>query len=335
MARQREIHVAPGPSAGGCLNQVLRPAPGTLLANHDVLSCGPLLPIESLEQWWRLREDYLRTVDDPELPPFSFAKGGRDLLGNIDLLRDAGTIVLWVGTGLAEQILLVWLVQVLRLVGVGLERLRVIQFSAHPTQGWEVYSVGLLHPDALASHTPARGLSDEEIASLDAAWAAITAPEPERLLRLISGPPGPLPFLHRSLRGLLNRYPAFTNGLNWWDTQLLRFTDEEGPEAVRVVAFALIEYTDAGDLVGDAYLFARLCRLGKAELPRPLVQVTDEGAGLRGARVRLTDAGREVRAGRLNAVELNGIDDWVGGVHLSSAKGTVWFHRSGTFVRGC
>jgi hypothetical protein len=44
--------------------------------------------------------------------------------------------------------------------------------------------------------------------------------------------------------------------------------------------------------------------------------------------VRLTPLGEAVLAGGQNLVELNGIDDWVAGIHLDSAAGRVWY-RSG------
>jgi hypothetical protein len=40
--------------------------------------------------------------------------------------------------------------------------------------------------------------------------------------------------------------------------------------------------------------------------------------------VRLTDAGTAVLAGRENAVALNGIDRWLGGVHLEAPPGRPW-----------
>jgi len=40
-----------------------------------------------------------------------------------------------------------------------------------------------------------------------------------------------------------------------------------------------------------------------------------------------------VLAGDANAVELNGIDDWVLGVHLDSATGAVWYLKQGTLER--
>jgi hypothetical protein len=47
-----------------------------------------------------------------------------------------------------------------------------------------------------------------------------------------------------------------------------------------------------------------------------------------------TDFGRAVVAGEANHVVTNGIDRWVGGVHLSSGQRAVWWFDGGTLARG-
>ncbi len=49
--------------------------------------------------------------------------------------------------------------------------------------------------------------------------------------------------------------------------------------------------------------------------------------------VSLTDAGIAALAGNANFVELNGIDDWIGGVHLDSNTGNVWFRDGDRLLR--
>jgi hypothetical protein len=53
---------------------------------------------------------------------------------------------------------------------------------------------------------------------------------------------------------------------------------------------------------------------------------------LRGTEVRLTQHGEAILAGKGNAVEWNGIDEWVGGVHLDSRYGRVWFQTGETLI---
>jgi hypothetical protein len=86
------------------------------------------------------------------------------------------------------------------------------------------------------------------------------------------------------------------------------------------------------DLVGDLYLFSRLLQLGNADLAHPLVKLSGNPDDVRSWEVVLTDAGEAVLAGRANAVELNGIDDWILGVHLDSRNGSVWYHKESTLI---
>jgi hypothetical protein len=84
--------------------------------------------------------------------------------------------------------------------------------------------------------------------------------------------------------------------------------------------------------VGDPYLFSRLRGLASSDLAHPLVTMYGDPYDIRNCEVALTEAGESVLAGRANAVELNGIDDWILGVHLDSGRGSVCYQREGTLV---
>jgi hypothetical protein len=190
----------------------------------------------------------------------------------------------------------------------------------------------MLGLEALAGHPPAMSLDDDVLTGLESAWAAITAPTPERLAGLLVARTTPMPLLERSLASLLGRFPSKTTGLSHWDVELLRHTAERGPDAMRVIGHTIGHGMETRDLVGDGYLFARLRSLADTRQPRPLVTLAASGR-LRGSRVELTNAGRAVLAGTLNALDVNGIDDWVGGTHLESRQGNVWVHDDGRLER--
>ena len=316
------------------LIQMLHPAPGALLTSNDLLSCGPLPPFESISTWRQTREAYLQSLDDDASEPFSFSTSPRDLITNAAGLQDAESIVLWVGTGLGEQLLLAWVVQLLRLLHVPISRLAVVQFARNPAgPDFDVVAVGVLNPAGLAAHPAPAPLSADAVTALDAAWSAVTAPNPERLVGFLARPDPALPRLRRALAGLLPRFPDATSGLNRWEWELLRQVADQGPEPIPVVGSTLAATVDTGDLVGAAYLFARLRRMASRTLERPLLTMSGNARRRGDGRVELTAAGRAVLAGERNAVALNGIDDWVGGTHLDSRTGQVWFHRAGQLVR--
>lgn len=325
-----ELHIAPGPSAGGCLQAGLGLPPELVLINHDLLSCGPLPPLDSLDDWRDVRQAYLRSLDGDD-PTFAFAEQDRDLLTSSERLRAAESITLWIGTGLAEQLLLVWVVTFLRRLDVDTAKLQTVQFDRDRKH--EIVSVGVLNRSQFKDHPSPTKLDDAAVQEAADAWKAVTEPEPDALLTILTARERSLPFLQRSLFALLYRYPDLRTGLNAWEYQLLKHVREEGPKATRAIGFTMAHDMDFPDWVGDGYLFQRVHRLADAALPRPLLTVTGETQTLRGALVHLTRNGEDVLAGNANAIEWNGVDDWIGGVHLDSRHGRVWFHKDHTLIR--
>ena len=90
---------------------------------------------------------------------------------------------------------------------------------------------------------------------------------------------------------------------------------EEGPTASRVVGVTL-GYGESLDRVSDGYLFRRLIGMGNPQLASPLNSVTGDTRRMWECEVRLTAFGQSVLSGQANNVHENGIDDWIGGVHL-------------------
>jgi hypothetical protein len=62
---------------------------------------------------------------------------------------------------------------------------------------------------------------------------------------------------------------------------------------------------------------------GRLRSRSPLIKITGSSQIMRVSRVTITPFGEKVLAGAANHVEANDIDDWVGGVHLSSAEGNI------------
>ena len=170
-----------------------------------------------------------------------------------------------------------------------------------------------------------RELGKAEIDYLDRAWAAVTSPGPEALVRMLGEKLVPLPLLLAAFRFLLYRYPDVASGINRHDAKLLAKTRDRGPVAAGVIAYSMMELGEEGDRAGDLVLWWRLRRLADPALPYRAVTMTGAKTTIRGTEVHLTEIGEQVARGELNFVELNGIDDWVGGVHLDSRTGHLWF----------
>lgn len=326
----RRIHILQGFSAAGCFAQAIHPKPEDVLVNDDVLSCGPLPPFQSVEQWTNLRGTYWDTVLPGDLPPPSAFNS--DFLATVLGLQDADSIVVWLGIGLAEQLLLAWVVHLLRFTG-SQAQVSVVQFTRVSKRNMGVWGLALLNPDQIQEHPPIESLSADARIELDHWWVAVSSADPARLLSVLSVVPTSLPHFRTSLEQIVLRYPDHQTGLGRWDFELLKYAKEKGPKVTRVIGETIGWNFDA-DLVGDAYLFWRLRRLGDSDLAHPLVALSGDPYNMRDCKVAVTQAGELVLAGRANAIELNGIDDWVLGVHLDSRQGPVWYQKKGTLVSG-
>lgn len=186
--------------------------------------------------------------------------------------------------------------------------------------------LGLLGSKKLAQLFPMRqAVTEEQFAAADAAWSAFTASEPEGLTRVNAAA---LPYLGPALVRHCEQFPSTRNGLSRSEQQILDVL-AQGAETL-ADAFYADQKREEAIFCGDTVFATWVERM--ARCPHPLV--TMEGAG-RFSEIRLgmTEAGRRVMDGEADFVVLNGLDRWLGGVHLE-AEGTVWrwdgrgFHRA-------
>jgi Domain of unknown function (DUF1835) len=336
VAQHGVVHIINGSAAAGTAQRALGLTPAQdLLISHDLYSCGPLPPIASLADWRQSRETWWMSL----LPRLGEQRGAEylrwpgELLDHQEALKRCDSIWLWIGTGLGDQMLLVFLAHLLRRLSIPPSRLQVIQYDRiGPGSLGVVIGTGELDEGHFRSHPKPTPLTDSDIEAIDAAWSALTAPEPDALATFHSDHGQRLPFLLRALESLLLRYPDHRTGLGIWDWAALKYTVEKGPKATQIVGYMMAHGKDQPDHTGDAYLYGRLQTMGASASAHPLVSLSEPNKPMRETTVTITDAGRAVLNGEASAVELNGIDDWVSGVHLDSRAGRVWFYRDGELV---
>jgi hypothetical protein len=265
-----------------------------------------------------------------EWPDFSFdAYADNGLLMNAERLGQEASVIVWAACGLPEQLLLAWVVFLLDRLGLDLSKMSVVQFEKLGP-GQRVLTMGELSPENIRKHCPEpRHLNSEEAEELRRVWEVYTSNDPTVLSRYVTEA-SPMSLLHQAVSQLVYRYPDVQSGIGVWDERLLRYTMEEGPAAARVIGYTM-GFGETLDPVGDFYLFRRLIALGSADLALPLISITGSTRTMRECEVKLTTFGQKVLAGEANHVQENGIDDWIGGVHLS-AKGSVTFREGDSLV---
>ena len=322
------MHIVGGASEAGCLKRALHLSHDQVLINEDPLSCGPAPATADLGVWRSARERYLSKIF-VEWPDFSFREYvDNGLLMNAERLDQEQAIAVWAGLGLPDQLLLAWVVFLFDRLNLDLSKLAIIQFEKlSPAQ--YVLSLGELSPENIRKYRPApHQLDSEEVDELRRVWKVYTSDDPGALSRYVAGG-SPMPIAHRAVSELLYRYPDVRSGLGVWDERLLRCTLDKGPVAARVIGYTMAP--PSLDRQGDMYLFHRL--ISMAAVRSPLISLTGSRTTMGGCEVRLTSFGQDVLAGNANNVHENGIDDWIGGVHLSG-DGYVTFRSGGALILG-
>jgi hypothetical protein len=110
----------------------------------------------------------------------------------------------------------------------------------------------------------------------------------------------------------LQQFPSVENGLARTERQILQLVDEGRTDFPSL--FRADQQREERIFMGDTS-FARYVR-GLSDCRHPLLQDAEGGYSL-------TPTGRELLASRADHVRLNGINRWLGGVHLVGAE-ALW-----------
>lgn len=162
-------------------------------------------------------------------------------------------------------------------------------------------------------------------------WSAWCAPTPEPLGAVAARDTAALPYLGDGVRRRLEEFPWTVNGLSRTEWGVL--TALSAAERSFIQLFEEVQREEERSWITDVMLLHRLRVLATA--PTPLVATVAEpppvdalapdlGRDIRHLRFRLTPAGREVVEGKRDAIATNGIDTWIGGVHLTGAHLWRW-----------
>ena len=76
--------------------------------------------------------------------------------------------------------------------------------------------------------------------------------------------------------------------------------------------------------MGDRSFYSILRRLASARTPLLSIHDLTDEVDIRSLTVTITQAGRDVIEGQEDGVALNGIDQWLGGVHLIGQHRSPW-----------
>ena len=310
--------------------------PGDVVPWDDVLHEGPVPGGLAPARLRRVRAEFL-AIDWGDVAAIEQSLTDRDRALAAGVAGDE--VVLWFEHDLYDQL------QVLQVLDQVIEARRPLGRPGASVTAILADDYLSAQPDAVlrAWFEARRPLAPAAWEAATEAWAAYRAAGPGRLTTFAH--PGAWSTLVTALRRHLQQYPSVHTGLSRTEGQTLAAL-ASSPLSVREAFRAANHAVEDAVFMGDAAWWWHIRPLLTG--PRALVRVEgevppgwhhpdwwrdDDDA----VRLALTDDGERVVAGEADHVALNGIDRWLGGVHLVSAPGDrnpIWRRdeSSGTIV---
>jgi hypothetical protein len=292
------------------------------LAWADVLHEGPVPARLDDAGLRRARAAFIAGADgiDPAAVRRRFEDRDRALTAN-----RAGEYVLWFEADLYDQLQIAQVLAMVHDLGVAPHRVILVCIGEYPGIA-HFGGLGELEPEQLPGLLEvATPLTAEALDLGAAAWAALRAPDPGGVGPIAASRSRELRFLGEAFDRLGREYPSTRDGLSLTERRILAATPTEGGPAGTV--FARLAEREARPFLGDLFCFRTMARLAGGRVP--LLELDPPGEVTAATRVRQTAAGRRVLRGEADHVALNGIDRWVGGVHLHGAEAR-WRWDEGT-----
>lgn len=317
------LHLADGESVAGTLRQA--GLPGEVKVYGDLLYEGPTPAGLSRQEWCEIRARFHADAGYASLEDArQYVEASQRALESCLSYEE---VLLWTDHRLTDQLLLLNVLDWLGRQQLGATTISLICVGRYP--GIENFvGLGQLSPDQLTSLADTRQhVSNAQFQLARAGWSAFTSADPGEIERVLQSDTSALPFLAKALLRHLEQFPSLQNGLSRTEHQALRLLRDHPLSAVRL--FFAVQRAEELLFMGDLSFYHLL--LGMASAKHPVVQ-TASTSGLRlgdynpafeewtKSPVTITEAGLEVLEGRADHIKLNGIDRWVGGVHLSGAE---------------
>ena len=296
--------------------------PGQFVSWGDVLYEGPTPAGVTPDEWRRVRVQYLAGRGYGNETDIARRSAEDD--AQMESWRNHEEVVLWFEHDLYDQLILVrhldWMS---RLTNRAATRFSLICRATY---------LGPLEPDQLGALFPTRTvITDDQIELGVRAWQAFCAPDPRAIESVAGADTSALPFLAGALRRHFEEYPSVRNGLSRSEQQILDAV--AAGSGTLGEAFVACSRMEERIFMGDSTFFAIAGDLAGSRHPLLTLKGGATEESLPSAAVTLTAFGREVRAGREDHVQLNGIDKWLGGVHLTAGRPFRWSGDSFVLTR--
>jgi hypothetical protein len=308
--------------------------PGEQFAFRESLITGPAPTGLSDIEWRSVRAHHLSEAYGVDLEECEQAL--LDQEKTLASFAEHEEAVFWFEHDLFCQINLIYLLSWFARQELGNTKLSLICIGEFP--GKENFrGLGELNSAQMASLFPGRQQVTSPLLKFAAlAWEAYCSPNPTEIERVVQTGDSLLPFLGKALGAHLRRFPSAKNGLGCVEHQALELI--HGGAKTFMDLFPRFGDAEPAYGLGDAQLWLALERMSVGRQPLLTIENGKNGGGkltpeiVCHAKFEITESGELVLRGEADFAELNGIDLWLGGVHLSEDNLWRWDEFSANIV---
>jgi hypothetical protein len=288
---------------------------GEILPWRDVLHEGPVPAGLSLEQMSEFRAQFIADCGWQTREKARADFRARDT--KLASFREYQEVILWFEHDLYDQLQLLQILDWFARQDLDATSLSMICAGDY---------LGTMQPESLAALYPRRRIVLPEHLELGGkAWSAFCSPDPKRWEGLIAMDTASLPFLGGSVVRHLEQYPSLRNGLNRTEEAILKAVQAGFAKPGEI--FAAVQASEESQFMGDSLFWLYLARMTESQPPllrlsngRPfrLPSFCASSDEFSEQHILSTQVGEKVLANELDWIDINGIDKWLGGVHLTS-----------------
>ena len=312
------LHIHNGDSTAGTARKA--GISGEHIAWREALVCGPTPGGLPESEFIEIRANHL--AEEYEVPVEKCRAELREQHEAIANFPAHDEVVLWFEHDLFCQIHLIYLLDWFSQRDLGKTKLSLVSIDEFP--GVKIFhGLGELNETQLSSLLPGRkAITPGQLELGSRAWRAYSSANAAELIRLMETDLSALPFLREALRKHLLRFPSTRNGLGRIENLGLDLVAAGYPRFKSLFPAFMRREPQYG--FGDAQFYLAMHRMAAAPFP-VLRQITGGNSTPDPARMLLsafeiTRRGESIRQGEEDFIVRNGIDMWLGGVHLKGKE---------------
>ncbi len=319
------LHIHNGDSTAGTAK--ISTIPGEHFAFREALAGGPTPLMRDGGDWRKIRARHLSESYGVDRQECELELEQQE--NKLASFSDHEEVVLWFEHDLFCQVNLLYLLHWFSQRQLDHTKLSLVCIDRFPgAPGFR--GLGELGADQLASLFPDRKpVEQATLESARSAWQSYCSSFPTDVEQASQADTPGLPFLSAALRAHLRRFPSIRNGLGAIENLSLELVRSGANDFMKL--FSRFAEAEPSYGFGDAQFALVLTRLlsakhpaltttgtnGNIQTPAPTLET------LRSANFEITDFGLSTLRGEVDFVSLNGLDTWLGGVHLDGT-GNLW-----------